>query len=215
MARKRLTNRVLEGIEAALNAALAGPIGDGTDFSDEDGENMDASLSWIHGQDVRDEEIATLRAKLAEAEAISVARGDWLDRIAKAVGYDASASPADVLQRIDDMREAEAERDRMRPVVEAAVKYVEALREYSERGDDEHEFKRPVWYAEAALTESVAAYLAATAVKDAFRCCGGNDEHPKFHCSDCDEHPWSGEPDPRCVADPGRCVHATAGKEGA
>jgi hypothetical protein len=117
MARKRLTNRVLEGIEAALNAALAGPIGDGTDFSDEDGENMDASLSWIHGQDVRDEEIATLRAKLAEAEAISVARGDWLDRIAKAVGYDASASPADVLQRIDDMREEEVDQAEIRATV--------------------------------------------------------------------------------------------------
>jgi len=56
-------------------------------------------------------------------------------------------------------------------------------------------------------------YLAETAGKDAFRCCGGNDEHPKFHCSDCDEHPWSGEPDPRCVANPRSCVHATAGKE--
>jgi hypothetical protein len=26
--------------------------------------------------------------------------------------------------------------------------------------------------------------------------------------SDCDEHPWTGAPDPTCVIDPTRCVHA-------
>lgn len=68
--------------------------------------------------------------------------------------------------------ELEAERDRMRPVVSAAVKYDAALREYSERGDDDPEFQRPVTIAESALTEAanlgvelleaVTAYLAAT-----------------------------------------------------
>jgi putative transposase len=32
-----------------------------------------------------------------------------------------------------------------------------------------------------------------------FTCCGGNDEHPRFHCSDCPDHPWS--------VDPKQCSH--------
>jgi hypothetical protein len=32
-----------------------------------------------------------------------------------------------------------------------------------------------------------------------FSCCGGNDEHPRFHCSDCPRHPWS--------VDPEKCSH--------
>lgn len=41
-----------------------------------------------------------------------------------------------------------------------------------------------------------------------FDCCGGNDESPQHHCSDCAKHPWTGEPDPTCIIDPTRCVHA-------
>ena len=47
-----------------------------------------------------------------------------------------------------------------------------------------------------------------------FGCCGGNEEaarhppRPQHHCSDCDEHPWTGAPDPTCVIDPTRCIHA-------
>ena len=44
---------------------------------------------------------------------------------------------------------------------------------------------------------------------DPFNCCGGNDEHPPYHCSDCEEHPCVGEPDPRCVSHPSTCPHAT------
>jgi hypothetical protein len=43
---------------------------------------------------------------------------------------------------------------------------------------------------------------------DPFDCCGGNDaELPHHHCSDCSEHPWSGEPDPRCMLAPEACPH--------
>lgn len=44
--------------------------------------------------------------------------------------------------------------------------------------------------------------------RDTFDCCGGNDESPQHHCSDCDKHPWTGGPDPTCVIDPTRCAHA-------
>jgi hypothetical protein len=43
---------------------------------------------------------------------------------------------------------------------------------------------------------------------DAFNCCGGNDEKPRHHCSDCPEHPWVGAPDQACVASPRTCPHA-------
>jgi hypothetical protein len=45
-----------------------------------------------------------------------------------------------------------------------------------------------------------------------FNCCGGNDEHPPFHCSDCDEHPWVLKNDPRCVSDPANCPHTKEGR---
>lgn len=54
-----------------------------------------------------------------------------------------------------------------------------------------------------------------------FGCCGGNDEarrtpaRPQHHCSDCPEHPWAGEPDPRCITDPPRCPHAAPARESA
>lgn len=45
-------------------------------------------------------------------------------------------------------------------------------------------------------------------LRDPFNCCGGNDEKPPHHCSDCSEHPWQDSPDPRCMAAPATCPHA-------
>lgn len=51
-----------------------------------------------------------------------------------------------------------------------------------------------------------------TAPDDPFACCGGNDENPPHHCSDCPEHPWGPaegwQEDPRCMAAPHECPHA-------
>lgn len=80
-----MTFRVLSGIRAAINAALAGPIGDGGDFDDQDGLDMEAALAWTDGQDVRDDEmqalrdaLATVRAELAEQIACKVALSEDL-----------------------------------------------------------------------------------------------------------------------------------------
>ena len=85
-------------------------------------------------------------------------RGDMTEERAS----ETAALRADLTAAIARAEAAEKERDRMRPVVSAAVKYDAALREYSERGDDDPEFQRPVTIAESALTEAVTAYLAAT-----------------------------------------------------
>lgn len=53
------------------------------------------------------EKLATAEREAATLRERVKARGEWLDRIAQAVGYDSGANPADVLQRIDDMRAAE------------------------------------------------------------------------------------------------------------
>lgn len=45
---------------------------------------------------------------------------------------------------------------------------------------------------------------------DPFGCCGGNDEKPPFHCSDCPTHPWTDEPSPLCMTAPTACPHARA-----
>lgn len=63
--RKRLTDKVLRGIRAACSAGLAGPVGDGGDFTEQDGDDMEAALAWANGQDVQTVE----STKLAELEA--------------------------------------------------------------------------------------------------------------------------------------------------
>ena len=52
------------------------------------------------------------------------------------------------------------------------------------------------------------ASVSARAPDDPFACCGGNDEKPPHHCSDCPSHPWAVEPDPRCMLAPHECPHA-------
>lgn len=41
-----------------------------------------------------------------------------------------------------------------------------------------------------------------------FSCCGGNDEKPPHHCSDCPDHPWAGKPSPLCMTATNACPHA-------
>ena len=48
MRRPVITPRILDGIIAATNAALAGPIGVGGDFSDKDGEDMERANKWAY-----------------------------------------------------------------------------------------------------------------------------------------------------------------------
>lgn len=81
MKRKRVTVAVLRGIRAACHAALAGPIGDGGDFDDQDGLDMQAALDWTDGQDVRDVEMQELRSAFAKSEDPCVIRDDERARI--------------------------------------------------------------------------------------------------------------------------------------
>jgi len=105
-----------------------------------------------------DDTIATLRARVAELES-AIQRDVCPACVGMPVEHIHGCKVGYALARVAEL---EAERDRMRPVVSAAVKYDAALREYSERGDDDPEFQRPVTIAESALTEAVTAYLAAT-----------------------------------------------------
>jgi len=47
----------------------------------------------------------------------------------------------------------------------------------------------------------------ASVSRDPFACCGGNDEKPQHHCSDCPDHPWEGEPSASCMTAPTACPH--------
>lgn len=44
--------------------------------------------------------------------------------------------------------------------------------------------------------------------EELFSCCGGNDEKPPHHCSDCPTHPWTNEPPAACMSSPSTCPHA-------
>lgn len=88
------------------------------------------------------------------------------------------------------------------------VRKEQSLKEAAEHGIDEKTV--------ALLNEGMQRIMDDTArtmrsglLRDGFNCCGGNDEHPPHHCSDCDEHPWTGAPDPRCVSNPSACPHVS------
>lgn len=131
--RRRLTDKVLRGIRAACNAGLAGPVGDGGDFTEQDGDDMEAALAWANGQDVRDEELGTLRADHAIVRAeLELAERDR--RAAEYVRNGLSAYISSISGALMDsgmpvyeddyarsIRELTAKMNRMQPVVEAAV----------------------------------------------------------------------------------------------
>lgn len=118
------TRAVLRGIEAACSSALAGPIGDGGDFTDRDGEDIEAALAWARARKRADSRASDLET----AEAI-------VRDVANELDGSTTVCPCCELRKKKNPVEHQA-----REMLEALA---EKLRKIRERGDSWLHIGRP------------------------------------------------------------------------